>query len=433
MKKYLFTILLTLCATINIHATSIELDGIKYDILSTSDLTLSVSGFISGYERRSVKIPGHIEYLGKTFSVVEIGERAFDDNKIIEHIEFPNTIKSIRSGAFRNTRIKEAILPEGLEFLDLIVFKECSSLEKVILPSSVTEVWCSAFNDCGNIDTVIIEDSNKSFSKPHYANSPLFRGCDIENMYLGRTIEGSDTNEKRPTVKNLTIGPKVTSIVNMFDFSNLKRIKLMTSVPPAINIASDICHMTVKVYVPKGSLQKYKSHYEWGEYWNIEEYDESCAAPEISFEDGILKITAVTQGAICHYTINDKDIVTDAEITGSVQLTGTYEIEAYAVLNDSKSEHSYATISWIDNTFNTNGILQPLTEAKRPIIIKSSNGHIIVEGLKNNETVDLYSMDGMHIGSASAFGNHAIFNQMIDSGQTLILRAGQNSIKFMVK
>lgn len=458
----------------NVHAIDVVVDGIKYEIISTEDLTARVKGYADA-EFADVVIPEYIEYYGKQFKVIEIMDEAFKEKGIM-YIKLPSSLKSIGQKAFWWSSLKEIDITDGVTSLGIRALCGCRYIKRVVfgrglntirdnclyyaesvdyvfLPSNIITISTSGITS-SIIKKFVIEDSSTKLTSDRNSSgsskwidgssgsanltssSSLFTCCNIEDLYIGRNISsGSTSFVTLPRVENLTVGPYVTDIKGLFNLNYMQRIKLMTSTPPTFErgAATEECYMRVKVYVPKGSLNAYKNHAEWGKYWNIEEYDDACEAPEISYEDGMLKVTPVTSGSICYYTISDEDIVTDKEMTGGIQLSGTYNIEAYAMLNGSKSERSYATLCWFDNSFTTDGITQTLNEAKRPILVKSVNGQITVEGTENNEVIDLYTIDGKHVERTSSIGSHATFNTMQQAGQILIIRAGENNVKFIVR
>lgn len=491
MKRYIFSLLFSLLGIVCICAETIDHDGIRYSVASSNNFTLNVYGFVPGYERTRVTIPERFTYKdGRTFTVVAINSYAFRGSESspnpIEYIELPKTINTIGNEAFNYSNLKELIIPDNVTGLGgqrmmeklekLIIGRGISSMPSVLcihnkrlnyvfIPNSINKFDLSSIAEC-TIENLVVEDGDGSIAtykteagerwrfdgwesiwsnnteeivfkiSDKYVGWPFFATCSIKNFYVGRNF-ATDIIEKWQMIRcrpeNITVGPKVKTLVGLLDDAMTKTIKLMPTTPPNADEFYDNSYNIIKVFVPKGSLNSYKKHAIWGKFKNIEEYDESCAAPEISYSDGMLKVTSVTQGSICHYTITDKDIVSDVEITGGVQLTGTYEIEAYAVLNGSKSERSYATLCWLDNTFTGTGITQPLGEPKRPVLIKSNGGQIIIEGLEDGEPVDLYTIEGKHLERTSAYGSSATFDTMQQSGQPLILRAGENSIKFIMR
>lgn len=68
----------------------------------------------------------------------EIGPEAFSENRKIETIYFPHSLKYIRHHAFRHClHLKRIILPDGLLELGEGAFAECSDLFAAVLPASL--------------------------------------------------------------------------------------------------------------------------------------------------------------------------------------------------------------------------------------------------------------------------------------------------------
>ena len=95
--KILLTALMLLCTTAA-TAQDFELNGLHYYITSAENKTVEVNG--SGNNTGTVKIPRSVTYNGTTYSVTEIGNYAFKDCVSLTGITIPNSIKSIRGGAF---------------------------------------------------------------------------------------------------------------------------------------------------------------------------------------------------------------------------------------------------------------------------------------------------------------------------------------------
>ena len=73
--KHLFTALLLLCTTVA-TAHDFEVDGIRYNILSATDLTVEVTASNTEYSG-DIVIPATVAHEGNTYSVTSIGYRAF--------------------------------------------------------------------------------------------------------------------------------------------------------------------------------------------------------------------------------------------------------------------------------------------------------------------------------------------------------------------
>lgn len=88
--------------------------------------------------------------------ITTIGQNAFS-NAMTNVQTFKistNTLRSIGSFAFYHTGLTTAgpeLLKEGMTFIDMGLFKGCSKLTSVVIPTTVTEIDGSAFEDCPNL------------------------------------------------------------------------------------------------------------------------------------------------------------------------------------------------------------------------------------------------------------------------------------------
>lgn len=146
-----------------------------------SGLVFSVAQDGSGYsvaadksfEQASVNIPSY--YLGRP--VTELGGGAFRNNKTLNSINLPNTLKKIGSSAFAGcTSLQTINIPGSVELIDSLAFSGCTNLTSVQLntglkiinnnafqrcgltsirvPEGVTTIGKSAFDDCANLSNV---------------------------------------------------------------------------------------------------------------------------------------------------------------------------------------------------------------------------------------------------------------------------------------
>lgn len=94
-------------------------------------------------------------------------------------------VKSIGMSAFYNCSSLQRIeLPSGLEFVDMGAFYNCSALEYIKIPGSLTNIPMSCFYNCNSAKTIIIEEGVKTVGNGAFGNC-----TSLENLQLASTIE----------------------------------------------------------------------------------------------------------------------------------------------------------------------------------------------------------------------------------------------------
>ena len=193
------------------------------------------------------------------------------------------------------------------------------------------------------------------------------------------------------------------------------------------------------IKVPAEYLQDYKDAFVYGyKYiyaWNPDESGDgdkpvtSCATPSVSYESGELKFACETAGAKYHYTINDKDMASDAlSEDGKVSLSAAYNISVYATADGyTPSEKAEATLYWINANLETANINLAKT---RGIVASAHDGIVSISGLDNGEVVKFYAADGKLLGSSSAVGGVA---SCAVSEKMVIAKIGMDAIKVLIK
>ena len=167
--KYLFTALLLLCATA-VTAHHFEVDGVYYNIISSTDKTVAVTykgDYYDSYNEYtgSVVIPQSVTYNGTTYSVTSIGERAFYDCTWLTSVVIGNSVTSIGDYAFGGcTRLTSITIPNSVTSIGNNAFNGCTRLTSITIPNSVTSIGGSAFYGCSGLKTVY-NFSNLTFSK----------------------------------------------------------------------------------------------------------------------------------------------------------------------------------------------------------------------------------------------------------------------------
>ena len=188
-KLWLATIV-ALFYSLAASAHNFEVDGIYYNITSSTDLTVAVTFQGSNYYEYSneytgaVIIPSTVTYNSETYSVTSIGSSAFDGCSSLTSITIPESVTSIGSGAFSGcsslttvvipknvtgslsfsgcSSLASIAIPEGVTSIGS--FYNCSSLVSITIPKTVTTIKDNAFQKCTSLKEVIFEDGSKTLS-----------------------------------------------------------------------------------------------------------------------------------------------------------------------------------------------------------------------------------------------------------------------------
>ncbi len=278
----------------------------------------------------------------------------------------------------------------------------CSGLTSVTIPNSVTSIGWHAFENCSDLTSVTIGSGVTRIG------DNAFEGVDI------------------PTVISLIENPLTISG---------KTWNSRTFSQNTFNNAT--------LYVPKGTIDKYKATDGWKDFFFIEEGNgpgggdtpttQKCEKPTISYENGKLAFSSATDGAVCQYSITDTDI--KAGSGNEVQLTVTYTISVYATKSGyENSKTATATLCWIDQQPKTEGITNGIANvAAQAVLIQSEGGSIKVQGVDEGTQVNVYGINGTQAGSAISQSGAATINTNLQPGSVAIVKIGQKSVKVVVK
>lgn len=191
MSRILSIILLLFCFTsATAMAENFNISGISYEPISPTGNTVKVVSFKSSasdkdtYFDNCVTIPGEVTYNGRRFTVTMIERHAFKECKSVKKISIPSTIISISFYAFNGCSdlIDIIVDHDNSKFCDvdgvlytknmktLIRYPEGKSDADFSIPTGVEIISSFAFSGCRNLQSISIPNSVTSISSYAFSN-----------------------------------------------------------------------------------------------------------------------------------------------------------------------------------------------------------------------------------------------------------------------
>ena len=401
-------------------------------------------------------------YIGRNIGCPERGETYDLDNTNLSTIIIGSG-KTFISG-FKGAKISKITIPSNVYSIDEGAFKDCKNLESVYFEDSNNElVWCEAY------DTTIWEGYGGSV----VSVSPFY-DCPIRDAYIGRNITPTNGNIRfrgyegpfdRTSVEKITISNSVTTLCGIANCNNIKEIvippsvqeicgfigckslvtiKCMNTTPPTLKsnytLAENSTYLNGILYVPIGSVEKYKKDEKWGKFFNIQEIandepsaNQRCEEPTISYNMGKILFYSATEGSICHSTITDNDI--SSYTANEIQLNVTYNIRVYATKPGyDNSETVTATLCWIDQQSTTEDISNDISLIPaKAVFIQNQDGMLTIQGIDEGSDISVYTISGQMVGSTKANGNQVSLFTNIKKGEVAIIKVGGKSVKVVMQ
>ena len=204
----------------------------------------------------SVESYADATYWSNFTNILEIGggNQVFEYNGLYYSITGANTVMVTYKNTSYNSYSGDITIPETVTYdgttydvtaIGTRAFYHCTELTSVTIGSNVTAIGDEAFRDCTNLGTswgwdLHIPDAVTTIGYK------AFSGCNrIYRIFMGSGVTFID--------------------FYALDIELLTPLVLTSEVPPATDQAFSLINYTyTDVYVPKGSIEAYRAHYEWG-------------------------------------------------------------------------------------------------------------------------------------------------------------------------
>ena len=192
-----------------------EGDGSNLTWTLDSDGTLTISGSGDMYDYGFLSAPWYgsrsrVKSAVIAEGVTSIGRSAFDGCTSLTSVTIPDSVTSIGNGAFRDCKsLTSVTIPDSVTSIGAWTFCDCISLTSVTIPDSVTSIGDWAFMDCSSLTSVTIPDSVTSIGEQAFAYCTSLTSVTIPDSV---TSIGWYAFDGCTSLTSVTIPDSVTSI-----------------------------------------------------------------------------------------------------------------------------------------------------------------------------------------------------------------------------
>lgn len=380
-------------------ADAVEINGIYYNLVSKAK-EAHVTQHPNKKYKGEIAIPETVEFEGDTYIVTSIEDKAFQINFGLTSVTIPESVKSIGQSAFQGcTELVSVTIPNSVTSINRQTFWMCGKLGSIKIPESVTYIGVSAFAECIALSSIDIPNSVSSIDKL------AFYRC--------------------YSLTEVTIPNSVTSLGNMVfkECTNLVSVNIPNSLVSISQEAFEDCTSLSAVIIPNSinTIDK-KAFY-------------NCKAlTTVTIGSGTNSIQSESFASCSEL----KDVYCYAEnvpYTYSDAFKDSYT--EYAILYvPAVSVNSYKqSVPW--NAFKDivameGSAVESLQKTKSPII-RSEGGTLTIEGVSDNEIIDVYTLNCMHRGSTVSQKGIAHLKTNLKTGNVAIVKIGNKSFKVVIQ
>ena len=292
----------------------------------------------AGNELKSLSLPSTLEHIDSCGfqNNPDLPSVDLKNVKRLEHFAFMGCtslssytcngqLEYISTTVFCNTGLVDAMLPEGLKFMDGNVFFNTNSLQTITIPSTVETVVFNPITKCPNVKRIQVAEGNTHYAELDsclYEINAAGNPIRLVSVPQGREntvlrVRDGVTMVSRQAARNVELTevylPASVRELEASAFSTITAATRVTSMavePPAVDVTSVFFSQEVftgaTLYVPLASVEKYQAADGWKEFQHIEGIDTGDVPAEpgdfngdgsVDVEDVNLIINLILDGA----------------------------------------------------------------------------------------------------------------------------------------
>lgn len=196
----------------------------------------------------------------KGYTVIELGERAFEDCSGLTSVTIPNTVTYIGNNAFEGcSGLTSVTIGTSVTYIGSNAFTSCSNLPSITIPDSVTFIGNAAFWDCSKLETVY-------FNATHCTDgySPFMDN--LKTVIVGDNVDciGSEMFSNCRDLSSVTLGKSVVSIMDraFAQCRNLTEIEFPETLEYIGKSSFEHCGLN-KIVLPQSLKELGDRSFEW--------------------------------------------------------------------------------------------------------------------------------------------------------------------------
>ena len=354
-------------------------------------------------------------------SVTSIGYCAFQYCYGLTSVTIPNSVTSIGSYAFSEcSGLTSVTIPNSVTSIGNYAFSSCSGLTNVTIPNSVTSIGEFAFYGCSGLTNVTIPNSVTSIGNGAFMSCSCLTSVTIPNSV---TSIGSNAFWSCSGLTSFTIPNSVTSIGSnaFYNCTGLTSITCHATTPPTLG-NNGFNNFTIPLYVPKGSVLKYKAADNWRNFVIIREIsEEQDVYLSILQMNGSVKLKVDTEKPYFNLQIKADEgwkihsvSLNDDDVTAEIASDGSYTTPVIS---------SNSTLNVVFEKGSSN--IANMTESQMRV---NAYGNVIrISGAETGEKIAVYSADGKIVKSVKT--EHGTATIVLPENQTYIVKGQQKTVK----